>query len=359
MKKIICSCLLILFSVSVMCGCSQLDQSSVGAEKTVGIVLPSRYLERWNQDGELLKNKFDAYGFDVTVLYSNNDEKQEKTNVSSLITNGVDLLIIAPVDGYALAEVLTEAKSKNIPVISYDRMIMNTDAVSYHISFDNHYIGVLQGQYIVDALDLAHADGRSYYMEIVGGDQNDDNALKLYEGAMDILWPYMEEGILIVPSNQIAFDQVVTDLWSTEEAQLRMQAILAATYSGDQRLDAVLCANDSTALGVTRAIDEAYRLNNRPIITGQDGDEKNIQNIIDGRQSMTIKKEFSYEAELAVVVGIELLEGRKPDAGLIAEHWFEFDMVYDNELYHNGDTFQPTYLIRSLGVIDRSTFRQN
>ena len=127
--------------------------------KTVGIAMPTKSLERWNRDGDYLKAQFEAAGYAVELKYSDNDTDQQNNDIQAMIADKVDLLIIAAIDGDSLSQTLADAKSAGIPVIAYDRLIMNTDAVSYYVSFDNYTVGVLQGEFVKNALDLDNAAG--------------------------------------------------------------------------------------------------------------------------------------------------------------------------------------------------------
>ena len=164
---------------------------------------------------------------------------------------------------------------------------MNTKAVDYYVSFDNYTVGVLQGQFVVDKLGLDVKDtSKTYNIEFTAGDPADNNAGFFFNGAFDTLKPFIDAGILKIVSGQSKFEEVATASWDTTTAMNRMQNILASYYSNGTQLDVALCSNDSTALGVTQAIESDYAGKNQPIITGQDGDEANLANIIDGKQSM-------------------------------------------------------------------------
>ncbi|MEI3348263.1 MAG: substrate-binding domain-containing protein [Dysosmobacter sp.] len=129
---------------------------------------------------------------------------------------------------------------------------------------------------------------------------------------MDTLKPYIDAGILNIVSGQTAFEEVATATWDTATAMNRMQNILASYYSDGTQLDVALCSNDSTALGVTQAIESDYAGSNQPIITGQDGDEANLKNIVDGKQSMTVYKAVANEAVVTLALAQAILNGEEP-----------------------------------------------
>ena len=141
----------------------------------VGISMPTQSLERWNRDGSYLQEQFEAAGYEVELTYSDNETDRQVNDIQNLISDGVNLLVVAAIDGEALNTVMDEAAEAGIPVISYDRLI-KSDAVSYYISFDNYTVGTLQGQYVVDSLDLDNAGDNTYNIEFTAGDPADNNA---------------------------------------------------------------------------------------------------------------------------------------------------------------------------------------
>lgn len=321
--------------------------SATSGGKKVGISMPTKSLERWNRDGSYLQDQFKGKGCSVELTYSDNKIDQQVKDIENLIADKVDLLVVAAIDGESLSNVLNTAKSANIPVISYDRLIMNTDAVSYYVSFDNYKVGQLQGQFVVDKLGLKVDDkSKTYNIEFTAGDPADNNATFFFNGAMDTLKPFIDAGILKIPSGQKTFQQVATASWDTKNAMNRMQNILASFYSdGKTSLDVALCSNDSTALGVTQAIGSDYKGSNTPIITGQDGDEANLANIIDGKQSMTVYKAVANEAVATLDIAMGMLNGQKPDESLIKSAGWKFDCAYDTKSYNNKKGIVPSYLL--------------
>lgn len=343
MKKFISaliSVILIFTMAFAMVGCKKGDD---GVSK-IGIAMPTKSLERWNRDGTFLKDEFEKKGYTVELKYSDNNVDQQVSDIENLIADDVDVLIIAAIDGESLTKVLDTAADKEIPVISYDRLIMNTEAVSYYVSFDNYTVGKLQGEYVVDALGLDLSDtSTTYNIEFTAGDPADNNAGFFFNGAFDVLSPYIDAGILNVVSGQTDFEQVATASWSTETAMTRMQNILASYYSDGTVLDVALCSNDSTALGVTNAIASDYAGTNTVIITGQDGDEANLANIVDGLQSMTVFKAVANEAVVTVAIAELLIQGKTPDAALADT--FDCECAYDTSSYDNGTGTIPSYLL--------------
>ena len=311
----------------------------------IGISMPTQSLERWNRDGSYLEEQFKAAGYDVELTYSDNETDRQVNDIQNLISDGVDLLVVAAIDGEALNTVMDEAKDAGIPVISYDRLI-KSDAVSYYISFDNYTVGTLQGQYVIDTLDLDNAGDKTYNIEFTAGDPADNNAGYFFNGAYDTLKPYLDAGTLNVVSGQTDFDSVATAQWDTQTALERMQNILASYYADGTQLDVALCSNDSTALGVTQAIESDYAGKNDVLITGQDGDEANLANIVDGKQSMTVYKAVANEAVVTLDLAEAMLKGDTIDESLIKNSGWDFDCAYDTESYETSEGHKcPSFLL--------------
>lgn len=295
----------------------------------VGVSMPTKDLQRWNQDGANMQAELEAAGYEVDLQYASNDVQTQVSQVENMIAGGADVLVIAAIEGSSLGEALDMAKAANIPVIAYDRLLMNSDAVSYYATFDNYLVGTTQGQYIVDALDLENADG-PFNMEITAGDPGDNNAGYFYNGAMDVLNPYIESGKLVVVSGQTSFDETATPTWATETAQSRAENILSSNYADGTQIDVWLCSNDSTALGVANALAANYN-GEYPIITGQDCDIENVKNMIAGKQSMSVFKDTRTLASQVVTMVDQILSGETVD-------------VNDTETYDNGVGVVPSYL---------------
>ena len=318
-------------------------EKAAGGQK-VGLSMPTQSLERWNCDGSYLDKQFMDAGYETVITYSDNDTNRQVGDIQNMIADGVDLLVVAAIDGEALNTVMDEAGKAGIPVIAYDRLIMN-DNVSYYVSFDNYTVGTLQGQYVVDTLDWDNAAG-PFHMEITAGDPADNNATYFYQGAIDVLQPYIDSGKLVVVSGQTDFDTVATARWDSQTAMERAQNVLASYYADGTRIDVWLCSNDSTALGVSQAIQSDYAGSNQPIIIGQDGDEANLKNIVDGLQSMTVYKAVSNEAVVTLDLGKAILNGDPIDESLIANAGWGFDCSYDTESYFTSDGNNcPSFLL--------------
>ena len=208
------------------------------------------------------------------------------------------------------------------------------DAVSYYVSFDNYTVGKLQGEFVEKTLDLANAGDKVYNIEFTAGDPADNNAGYFFNGAFDTLSPYIEKGTLKVVSGQTDFASVATDQWSTDAALERAQNILGSYYADGTQLDVWLCSNDSTALGVAQAITSDYAGSNSVLITGQDGDEANLKNIVDGIQTMTVYKNVANEAVVTLGLAEAMMNGDTIDASLCDT--FGIECAFDTESYETS-----------------------
>ena len=237
MKKIVSLFLCLVMALACV--------SALADGQKVGVSMPTKDLQRWNQDGENMQKLLEEAGYEVDLQFASNDVQQQLNQVTNMINNGVNVVVIAAIEGSSLGSALDLAKEKGIPVIAYDRLLMESDAVSYYATFDNYKVGTVQGTYVKDALKLDEAEG-PFNLEITAGDPGDNNANYFYSGAMDVLKPYIESGKLVVKSGQIEFSDVATPTWKTDVAQTRADGILASFYADGSNIDAWLCSNDET-----------------------------------------------------------------------------------------------------------------
>ena len=315
----------------VLCAMLALGCVAALAEgELVGVSMPTKDLQRWNQDGAYMEEKLKEAGYAVELQFASNDVPTQLNQIETMIDNGCQVVVIAAIEGSSLGTALDKAAEKGVKVIAYDRLLMDNGNVDYYATFDNYKVGTVQGTYVKDALDLDNAEG-PFVMEITAGDPGDNNARYFYQGAIDVLKPYMDAGKITVPSGQTEFDQVATPTWKTDVAQKRAEDILTANYAGGENIDVWLCSNDSTALGVTNALEANYAGENWPIITGQDCDKPNVKNMIAGKQSMSVFKDTrTLAAQVVKMVG-QILAGEEVD-------------VNDTETYDNNVKVVPSFL---------------
>ena len=301
---------------------------------TVGVSMPTKSLQRWNQDGENMKAQLEAAGYAVDLQYAGDNEiPLQVTQIEDMISKGCGVLVIAAIDGTQLSSPLTQAKEAGIPVIAYDRLIMNSDAVSYYATFDNTKVGEFQGRFIADTLGLGSNDG-PFNIELFTGDPADNNVNFFFGGAMSILKPFIDDGSLVVKSGQTEQAQCATEGWNTERSQARMENLISSQgYSpSGTKLDAVLSSNDSVAQGITNALVGAgYTADNFPILTGQDCDIASMKNMKQGLQGMSIFKDTRTLAARVVTMVDSILKGTEPE-------------VNDTATYDNGTGIIPSYL---------------
>ena len=325
LKKILGTILCAAIACAALTGCAG------SGKKKVGISMPTKDLQRWNQDGDYMKQKFEAAGYEVDLQYAGNKSDTQLSQIENMINSGCKVLVIAAVEASSLGTALDKAAAKKIPVIAYDRLLMDNENVSYYATFDNYMVGTIQGQYVVDTLDLENAAG-PFNIEFTAGDPGDNNAGFFFNGAMDVLKPYIDSGKLVVVSGEKTFEKVATAEWSTANAQSRAENIINANYA-DKNIDAWLCSNDSTAQGVVNALDARYNSEGRggqwPVVTGQDCDIVSVKNMIAGKQTMSVFKDTRTLAERTVTMVNSILKNEK---------------VETNNTYNNNKKEVPSYL---------------
>ena len=314
----------------VLCAMLALGCVAALAEgELVGVSMPTKDLQRWNQDGAYMEEKLKEAGYAVELQFASNDVPTQLNQIETMIDNGCQVVVIAAIEGSSLGTALDKAAEKGVKVIAYDRLLMESDAVSYYATFDNYMVGTVQGTYIKEALDLDNAEG-PFNLEITAGDPGDNNARYFYQGAIDVLQPYIDAGKLVVISGQTAFEDVATPTWATEVAQTRAENILSSFYADGTNVDVWLCSNDSTAMGVANALAANYS-GTYPIVTGQDCDRENVKNMIAGKQSMSVFKDTRTLADRVVTMVGQIVAGEEVE-------------VNDTETYNNNVITVPSYL---------------
>ena len=323
LKKILGTILCATMAFVAFTGCAG------SGKKKVGVSMPTKDLQRWNQDGDYMKQKFEAAGFEVDLQYAGNKADTQLSQVENMINSGCKVLVIAAIESSSLGTALDKAAAKKIPVIAYDRLLMDNENVSYYATFDNYKVGQIQGNFVKEKLDLDNAAG-PFNIEFTAGDPGDNNAGFFFNGAYDVLKPYIESGKLNIVSGQNKFEDVATPSWKTETAQSRAENILSSFYADGKNADIWLCSNDSTALGVENALAANYT-GTYPIITGQDCDIANVKNMLAGKQSMSVFKDTRTLASQVVKMVTQILKGETVE-------------VNDTTTYNNGKKTVPSYL---------------
>ena len=353
MKKVI---IFLLSGFLLFSSCKTLDNTNSSSSNTtyetldVAISLP--YSMRALEDGDYFKEQLEKAGYTYSIeyakgkLYSDEQINNQIAQIEELISQRPKILIILPSNGYEIADSIKTAKENNILVISYDRLVLNYSDVSFYITWNNEQIGKLQAQYLLEKLSISsHSPSNPIYMEFFTGDIEDWNVPSYFYGAMKVLEPYINSGTIVCPSGQTSIYECATAEWKTENARKRMaQLISNNSYSPKgKKLDAVLCSNDSTAVGVTEALKEAgYTAVNFPLITGQDCDISSIKNIREGTQSMSVLREVkTMSSKTMEIINTYLLFGKLPY----------------NAVTRNGENSIPTYLCDSI-YVDKNNWKE-
>ena len=263
---------------------------------------------------------------------------------SSVISSIIPFAIASTFSGYssALVNVEKQAKDAGIPVIAYDRLLMDTDAVSYYATFDNKGVGTAIGKYIVD--NCGATPDAPQTIELFMGSPDDNNAHMLYAGLMEQIQPLLDEGALVCKSGQLDFDSNCTLRWDQQTAMKRCEDILTGYYA-DVNLDICATAYDGLAYGCMAALEGAgYTEANWPLITGQDAELMATKHIISGKQTMSIYKDTRLLASKCVTMVQAVLEGATPE-------------INDTEQYNNGVIVVPSYLCTPVAV-DKGNYEE-
>ena len=290
----------------------------------VGIVLPTRDEPRWVQDETAFRTALEEAGYEVEILFSQGDSARERQNVEDLITQGIQVLIITPHDGTAAAAAAEAARDAGVSVISYDRLIRDTDAVDYYVTFDSIAVGEQQAQFLVD-----NAEGTDNPLYLYAGAATDNNAFIFFEGAWNILQPKIADGTfrIVNSSEAVALQDKaeltreemaaiigqVTTNWDFNTAKTLAEANLTAAPAEDKGDVFILAPNDGTA----RSIADTFAADpdvTSFLVTGQDAEIPSVQYIIDGKQSMTVFKDVRTLVGDAIAAAVALLSGGTPEA---------------------------------------------
>ncbi len=314
----------LLMAATFLVGCNPEEGGDDKVTGSVGIVLPTKEEPRWIQDETRFNDLLTEAGYEVEILFSEGDSAKEKENVESLITKGIEVLIICPHDASAAAAAAEAAREAGVKVIAYDRLILDTEAVDYYVTFDSIAVGEAQGQYLVDK-----AEGSGNPLYLYAGGAFDNNAFLFFEGAWNVLQPKIADGTFVIKNSSEAValqdkatltrDEMgkiigqVTTNWDFGDAKSLAEAHLTAASAADKGDVFILAPNDGTA----RAIADAFAADKditSYVITGQDAEKASIQYIIDGKQSMTVLKDVRTLVKDAIEAAIAFLEGKTPGA---------------------------------------------
>jgi putative multiple sugar transport system substrate-binding protein len=313
---------------------------------TIGIAMPTKSSARWISDGESMVAEFEKAGYATDLQYAEDDIPNQLAQIENMVTKGVDVLVIAAIDGTTLSNVLENAHFAGIKTIAYDRLIRDSEYVDYYATFDNFKVGVQQANSLVQGLEERFPDVSPWNVELFGGSPDDNNAYFFYNGAMSVLQPLIDAGKINIVSGQMGMDTVGTLRWDGAVAQARMDNLLSAHYT-DKQVNGVLSPYDGLSIGILSSLKGVgYGSGDlkMPIVTGQDAELPSIKSIIAGEQYSTVFKDTRELAKVAVGMADALLQGGEPE-------------INDTSTYDNGVKVVPSYLLEPVSV-DASNYEE-
>ncbi|TJY39633.1 sugar ABC transporter substrate-binding protein [Cohnella pontilimi] len=318
--KTIALLMVVMLFAALVAACGN---KSGSGKVSVGIVLPTKDEPRWVQDETRFKDALSGTKYTTEILFSQGSSAKEKENVDTLISKGIKVLIICPQDGDAAAAAVEAAKKEGITVISYDRLITNTDAVDYYVTFDSLQVGAAQAQYLID-----HSKGNGQPLYLYAGASSDNNAFLFFEGAWKVLQPKIADGTFKIANSseavalkdkaELSRDEMakiigqVTTNWDANEAKNKAQTHLTAAAADAKGDVLILAPNDGTARSIADVFASDSAVTSY-VVTGQDAEKASIQYIIDGKQSMTVFKDVRTLVKDAMGMAVDVLDGNTPE----------------------------------------------
>ncbi len=309
------------------------------AEGMVGIAMPTKTSARWIADGDNMVKQFQDAGYQTDLQYADDDIPNQLAQIENMITKGVNVLVIAAIDGTTLSNALANAQASDIKVIAYDRLIRDTPDIDYYATFDNFKVGVEQANTLVAGLKERFPEVKPWNVELFGGSPDDNNAYFFYDGAMSVLQPLIDDGTITIPSGQMGMDTVGTLRWDPATAQARMDNVLSANYT-DKQVQGVLSPYDGLSIGILSSLKGVgYGSGDMPmpIVSGQDAELQSVKSIQSGEQYSTIFKDTRELAKVTVAMVDAMMKGEEPQ-------------VNDTETYDNGVKVVPSYLLEPVPV---------
>jgi D-xylose transport system substrate-binding protein len=316
--------LTVLSAILVMAYSGRLAQAQEGNKPKIGFSLEAMKGERWQTDLDSFRERAKQLGADVISADANGDDDRQLQQVKDMIKAGIKVLVLLPHDTLKASQIVDTAKSANVKVISYDRLVLNSN-VDLYVSFDRLEIGWAQADYLVK-----HAPKGNYVL--IAGSPNDEGAKILHDAQMKVLEPYIERGEVKVIADGY------TKEWLPSEAYL---AMLKAIASSQGQIAAVLASNDGLAGGAIQALRE-HNLGGKVLVSGQDADLAAVICIAQGVQSMTVYKPVAKEAEVAAEEAMRLAKGEKTRA---------------NRTLSNGKVDVPAILLKPI-VVTRDNIKE-
>ncbi|WP_353473941.1 sugar ABC transporter substrate-binding protein [Salipiger sp. H15] len=306
---------------------------------TVGIAMPTKSSARWIDDGNNMVKQLEEAGYGTDLQYAEDDIPNQLAQIENMVTKGVDVLVIAAIDGTTLSNALANAAASGVRIVAYDRLIRDSGDVDYYATFDNFKVGVQQATSLVEGLKERFPDSKPWNVELFGGSPDDNNAYFFYNGGMSVLQPLIDSGDIVVQSGQMGMDKVGTLRWDGAVAQARMDNILSANYT-DKDVHGVLAPYDGLSIGILSSLKGVgYGSGDlkMPIVTGQDAEVQSVKSILAGEQYSTIFKDTRELARVTVGMVNALMEGSEPE-------------INDTTTYDNGVKVVPSYLLEPVPV---------
>ncbi|MCL2472291.1 MAG: sugar-binding protein [Treponema sp.] len=320
MKKLSLVLLVLLVAGSLFANGASQGGGASSSATMIGIAMPETVTQRWVKDGNSLKAEAEKRGYRAEVQWANADQTQQNQQVQSFLTQGAKLLVIGNIND-GVGSVVSEAAKGGVAVIAYDRIIQNSSDYDYYITFNNFKVGVLQGTSIATTLNLdAATTAAPKYITLFAGSPTDANANFFFDGAMSILNPYVDKGVLKVVgpyprthADNANFQRIATENWQAPVAKARMENLLN-NDARDVTLDAILAPNDTLSRAIIEACkaDAKYRTK-LPVISGQDAEFDSALAIKNGTQTSTVFKDTSKLAEAAILLADQILKGQTPN----------------------------------------------
>ena len=335
-----------LFAAALAMGVSSFAMTAAAQDKgTVGIAMPTKSSARWIDDGNNMVKQFEAAGYATDLQYAEDDIPNQLAQIENMITKGVNVLVIAAIDGTTLSNALENAAASDIKVVAYDRLIRDSGNVDYYATFDNFKVGVLQATSLVEGMQERFPDTKPLNVELFGGSPDDNNAYFFYDGAMSVLQPMIDAGDIVIGSGQTGMETVGTLRWDGAVAQSRMDNLLSAHYT-DKEVHGVLSPYDGLSIGILSSLKGVgYGSGDMkmPIVSGQDAEVQSVKSMIAGEQYSSIFKDTRELARVTVGMVDALLQGTEPE-------------INDTTTYDNGVKVVPSYLLEPLPV-DASNYQ--
>ena len=319
-----------------------------GAGALIGVAMPTKDLQRWNQDGANMKAELEAAGYEVDLQYASNDVQTQVSQIENMISNGCQMLVIASIDGSSLGEPLSQAKEAGIPVISYDSLIRDTADIYYYATYDTRAIGKDIAKEIIKKMDLdkAREDKKSYTIEFLMGSPDDNAALFLCNGIQEGLQEYLDDGTLVCKSGNTSFDDTGIMRWSETSAKTKLDSIISEFYAEEKAPDIICTAYDGFAYAAEEILSDSGLepgSDEWPMITGYGSEAQAVKDIAAGKMSFTMFMDRKELAKGGAQMAIDYLTGEKVD-------------VKDYSQYDNGVKIVGTFTCGAQ-MIDKDNYQ--